>query len=78
VASRQDRQRFWPTIARGCSSEDAAAQAGVSQAVGARWFRESAGMPSISLVPVPERYLSFPEREEVAILHARMRSRWAT
>ena len=72
VARRQDRQRFWATIARGCSSEDAAAQAGVSQAVCTRWFRDSGGMRSISLAPVSGRYLSFPEREEIAILHARM------
>jgi len=72
VARREDRQRFWAAIARGCSSEDAAAQAGVSQAVGTRWFRDSGGMRSISLAPVSGRYLSFPEREEIAILHARM------
>src|SRR5439155_7467526 len=28
------------------------------------------GMPPIALVPVSERYLSFAEREEIAILHA--------
>ena len=36
---------------RGLSSEDAAAAAGVSQAVGARWFREGGGMPSITFGP---------------------------
>jgi len=44
--------------------------AGVSQAVGSRWFRQAGGMPPISLAPVSERYLSFAEREEIAILHA--------
>jgi IS30 family transposase len=70
VARREDRQRFWRAIARGLSSEDAAAEAGVSQAVGTRWFRESGGMPSINMAPASGRYLSFPEREEIAILHA--------
>src|ERR687887_1500650 len=70
VARREDRQRFWRAIAAGCSSEDAAAAAGVSQAVGSRWFRDGGGMPPISLAPLSGRYLSFAEREEIAILHA--------
>ena len=70
VARREDRVRFWEAIACGASSEDAAAAAGVSQAVGSRWFRQAGGMPPISLAPVSERYLSFAEREEIAILHA--------
>src|SRR6266511_2085124 len=70
VARREDRVRFWQSIASGASSEDAAAAAGVSQAVGSRWFRQAGGMPPISLAPVSERYLSFAEREEIAILHA--------
>jgi IS30 family transposase len=70
VARREDRQRFWRAIARGVSSEDAAVAAGVSQAVGSRWFRDGGGMPPISLAPVSGRYLSFAEREEIAILHA--------
>src|SRR6266702_6748180 len=70
TARREDRVRFWRSIAAGASSEDAAAAAGVSQAVGSRWFRQAGGMPPISLAPVSERYLSFAEREEIAILHA--------
>src|SRR6266852_9849145 len=69
VARREDRVRFWQAIASGASSEDAAAVAAVSQAVGSRWFRQAGGMPPISLAPVSERYLSFAEREEIAILH---------
>jgi len=71
VARREERQRFWGAIARGLSSEDAAVEAGVSQPVGTRWFRESGGMPSITQLPLSGRYLSFAEREEIAILHAR-------
>src|SRR5215210_8049932 len=71
VARREDRQRFWAAIRRGLSSEDAAVEAGVSPAVGTRWFRDSGGMPSISMAPGSGRYVSFSEREEIALLRAR-------
>ncbi len=70
VARRENRQRFWAAIARGLSSEDAGVVAGVSPAVGSRWFREGGGMPSISCASLSGRYLSFAEREEIAILRA--------
>ena len=70
TARREDRVRFWQAIARGLTTEDAAGEAGVSPAVGSRWFRHAGGMPPIDLAPVSERYLSFVEREEIAILHA--------
>jgi IS30 family transposase len=70
VARREDRQRFWAAIADGLSSEDAGVAAGVSPAVGVRWFREGGGMPSISQAPLSGRYLSFAEREEITILKA--------
>jgi IS30 family transposase len=72
VARREDRQRFWEAIARGASSEEAGVTAGVSPAVGVRWFREHGGMaPSSVLAPLSGRYLSFAEREEIALLRAR-------
>ena len=40
VLHRAARWPFWQAIARGLSSEDAAALAGVSPAVGNRWFRQ--------------------------------------
>ena len=74
VARREDRRRFWRAIAAGRSSEDAAGVANVSPAVGARWFREAGGMPPTifarSSKPPFGRYLSFGEREEIAILRA--------
>lgn len=70
TARREDRVRFWEAIAAGLSSEDAATAAGVSSAVGSRWFRHAGGMPPITLAPVSGRYLSFTEREEIAILNA--------
>ena len=71
VARREHRQRFWAAIRRGLSSEDAAVAAGVSQPVGTRWFREAGGMAPITEAPLSGRFLSFTEREEIAILHAR-------
>jgi IS30 family transposase len=68
---REHRQRFWEGVARGLSSEDAGAEAGVSPAVGSRWFRESGGMAPATLGPLSGRYLSFAEREEIALFRAR-------
>ena len=65
---------FWLLIAGGLSSEDAAIGADVSAPVGARWFRKAGGMPPSTLAPSSKplsgRYLSFAEREEIAIQHA--------
>lgn len=75
VAGRDERGRFWAAIATGVSSEDAAAAAGIPQAVGARWFRKAGGMPPAKFGPLVKplsgRYLSFAEREEIALLRAR-------
>ena len=68
--ARRSSKRFWKAIARELSSEDAAVSCGVSPPVGGRWFREGGGMPPISLAPRSARYLSFAEREEIAILRA--------
>ena len=70
VGRREHRQEFWEGIARGLTSEQAASAAGVSQAVGTRWFRECGGMPPFSLRPLSGRYLSFVEREKIALLRA--------
>jgi IS30 family transposase len=68
--SREVERRFWVEVAKGLSTDEAAAACGVSPAVGARWFRHAGGMPPISLSPPLGRYLSFPEREEIALLLA--------
>jgi len=60
---------FWVKIAEGLSSEDAAMACGVSGPVGSRWFRDRGGMPSIQLSPLSGRYLTFAEREEIALLN---------
>jgi len=71
VARREHKQRFWEAIAQGLSSEEAGVVAGVSPAVGVRWFRESGGMSPLTPAPPSGRYLSFAEREEIALLRAR-------
>ena len=71
VGRREHRRRFWEEVARGVSSEEAAVAVGVSPSVGARWFRQCGGMPPLKLHPLSGRYLSFVEREEIAILRAR-------
>ena len=70
VGRREHRQRFWAAIARGERSDAAGVEAGVSPVVGVRWFREAGGMPPISQAPLSGRYLSFGEREEIALLRA--------
>src|ERR671910_67151 len=68
---RRDVERlFWREIAKGLTSEDAAVAVGASQAAGSRWFRERGGMPTFMTVPLAGRYLSFPEREEIALMTA--------
>lgn len=62
---------FWTQIARGLLPEEAAAVVGVAQAVGARWFHNAGGMPPFDMRHQPSgRYLSFAEREEIALLTA--------
>ncbi len=72
MAGGEGRRRFWAAIAAGMASEDAAVEAGVSQPVGTRWFRKAGGMPpamfGLSARPRSGRYLSFAEREEIALL----------
>lgn len=79
VAGRFVLQRFWLGIAQGMSSEDAALAARMSQPVGTRLFRLAGGMAppmfSSSTKPPSERYLSFAEREEIALLRVQGLSR---
>ncbi len=67
---REVEREFWRRIAEGLTSEDAAVAMGVSGPVGTRWFRHGGGMSPISLAEPSGRYLSFAEREEVAVLKA--------
>jgi transposase-like protein len=68
---REIERSFWREIVNGLSSEDAALAVGASSAAGSRWFRERGGMPTFMLDQISGRYLSFQEREEIAMLKAR-------
>jgi IS30 family transposase len=65
------QREFWRLIATGITSAEAALAVGVSVPVGTRWFRHAGGMPPISLAEPTGRYLTFAEREEIAILRAK-------
>lgn len=67
----EHKRRFWMQIAAGASSEDAAVAVGMAPAVGSRWFREAGGMPDVEFNEPSGRYLSFAEREEIALLKAK-------
>jgi len=71
IPARHVEREFWRLIAQGKSTEDATAMIGVSVPVGSRWFRHAGGMPPVSLAEPTGRYLSFAEREELAMLRAR-------
>ena len=68
--SRVVQRLFWRLIATGVTTAEAAMSVGVSVPVGARWFRHAGGMPPMCLAEPTGRYLSFEEREEIAILRA--------
>ncbi len=67
---REVQRAFWREIANSLTSEQAGVAVGASQAAGSRWFRDGGGMPSVDPGPLTGRYLSFVEREEIAILRA--------
>ena len=68
--SRAVQRDFWRLIAAGMTTAGAAESVGVSWPVGVRWFRHAGGMPPLSLAEPTGRYLSFAEREEIALLRA--------
>jgi hypothetical protein len=70
VAWREDRVRFWAAIAEGVKTEDAALEAGVSSPVAFRWFRHAGGVSPGLPATVSGRYLSFGEREDIALPRA--------
>lgn len=70
VNQREAKQAFWARIAAGSASEEAALLSGASQPLGPRWFREAGGIVPISLMGLSGRYLSFADREELALLKA--------
>ena len=69
--SRAVQREFWRLIATGITTVETAEVVGVSSPVGIRWFRHAGGMPPLSLEEPSGRYLSFAEREEIALLRAK-------
>ena len=70
VAWRSDRVAFWAEIASGEKTDTAATAAGVSSPVGYRWFRHAGGVNPCLVPTVSGRYLSFSERENIALYRA--------
>jgi DNA-binding CsgD family transcriptional regulator len=70
VAWGEDRVRFWAAIACGLKTEDAGVEAGVSAPVAYRWFRHPGGVNPSLPSTVTGRYLSFSDREDIAIWRA--------
>src|SRR5256884_7968947 len=70
VARRELRRGFWAAVGRGVASGGAGVEAGVPAAVGSGWFGECGGRPPSDFRPHSGRYLSFFEREEIAICRA--------
>lgn len=68
VAWREDRVKFWAAISTGVLTDEASEAAGVSSPVGYRWFRNAGGVNPQLTASVSGRYLSFVEREEIALL----------
>jgi transposase, IS30 family len=67
---REVRRRFWRLITDGWSTERAAQEIGVEGGTGRRWFAQAGGMPPLDLAEPKGRYLSFGEREEIALHRA--------
>lgn len=71
VARIEHRRLFWSAIARGVTSTDAGIESGVSPVVGSRWFRDCGGVAPQAVFHVDSgRYLSFDEREQIALWRA--------
>lgn len=70
IAWREDRVKFWSAIMTGVLTDEASEAAGVSAPVGYRWFRHAGGVNPQLSTTVSGRYLSFVEREGIALLRA--------
>ncbi|MEY8043665.1 IS30 family transposase [Saccharopolyspora cebuensis] len=68
--SRSVRVVFWEAVRRGGSLEVASAAAGVSTPTGTKWFRNAGGVLSNGESQTRGRFLSWQEREEIALLRA--------
>jgi transposase, IS30 family len=67
ATSGQVRRLFWDRIRAGLLVGEASEAVGVSRTVGRRWFRQVGGVNPYPTAPASGRYLSFAEREEIAV-----------
>src|SRR3954451_18546040 len=74
MLARHVERAFWRLIAQGKRTEEAALEIGVSTPVAVRWFRHAGGMAPLSRAEPTGRYLSFSEREEIALRKAQGRA----
>jgi transposase, IS30 family len=65
------RVAFWDAVRLGMSNEEAGRHAGVTHPTELRWFAEAGGVKSNGPAAASGRYLSFDEREEIALALAR-------
>lgn len=65
---REVRRRFWRLIGHGLQTHTAASLVGVPNSTADNWFADAGGMTPIDLAEPSGRYLSFSEREEIAVL----------
>jgi hypothetical protein len=63
----QVRREFWQPIRAGLPIFKAAQVVGVPIATAQTWHRDAGGVNPYPLKPVSGRYLSFEEREEIAV-----------
>ena len=64
-------QPFWAALQRGEFTTDAAAEAGTYRKRGTRWLAACGGVRPRRGRDLKGRYLSFSEREEIALASAR-------
>lgn len=67
ITPRVVQRRFWQLIGEGLPTEGAGVRVGVSAECSRKWFHDAGGMPPMKLSPLSGRFLSLPEREEIAV-----------
>jgi IS30 family transposase len=63
----QVRRQFWQGVRSGLPVPKAAAAAGVATRTASQWHRQAGGVNPYPTQPVSGRYLSFEEREDIAL-----------
>src|SRR5690349_22260979 len=67
---KEVRRSFWRLIVEGWSTDRASLEVGIDRRTGMKWFTQGGGMPPMDLADATGRYLTFREREEIALLRA--------